>query len=289
MDKKNNASAQPGMDQKALWNGSAGRAWVHNQRLLDQLLAPFEALLSSDGVLGAATRVLDVGCGTGATTLAIARRLGAQGACAGIDLSAPMIAVAHARAEAEQANVHFFAADAQTHAFEPAAFDLIVSRFGVMFFDDPVQAFANLHHAAREDARLAFIAWRSATENPFMTTAERAAGPLLPNLPVRQPGGPGQFAFADPNHIRTVLAESGWSDIDIQPIDVACAMPENDLVPYLTWLGPVGQLLQDADERTRARVIGTLLAAFAPYVHGGEVRFDAACWQVSASAQAGRR
>jgi len=86
-----------------------------------------------------------------------------------------------------------------------------------------------------------------------------------------------------------VLAESGWLDIDIQPLDVACAMPEEDLVPYLTWLGPVGQRLQDADEGTRASVIDKVLAAFAPYVHSGEVRFDAACWQVSATAQAGRR
>ena len=166
-------------------------------------------------------------------------------------------------------------------------FDLIVSRFGVMFFDDPVQAFANLRRAAREDARLNFIAWRSASENPFMTTAERAAAPLLPHLPARQPGAPGQFAFADQERVRAVLVESGWSKIEIQPIDMVCAMPENDLVPYLTWLGPVGLLLQEADERTRAQVVDTLRAAFAPYVHGGEVRFDAACWQVSARAQAG--
>lgn len=289
MEKQTKAPAQPGVDQKTLWNGSAGRAWVHNQRLLDQLLAPFEALLASDGVLGTATRVLDVGCGTGATTLAIARRLGAQGACAGIDLSEPMIAVARARAAQQRAGVRFFAADAQIHAFERADFDLIVSRFGVMFFEDPVQAFANLRRAAREGARLSFIAWRSAAENPFMTTAERVAAPLLPHLPVRPPGGPGQFAFADPGRVRAVLAESGWSDIDLAPIDVACAMPESDLAPYLTWLGPVGQLLQDADECTRAPVIDTLLAAFAPYVHGGEVRFDAACWHVSAHARRSTR
>jgi hypothetical protein len=122
-----------------------------------------------------------------------------------------------------------------------------------------------------------------------MTTAERVAGPLLPNLPVRPPGGPGQFAFADPDRVRAVLAESGWSDIDVQAIDVACAMPEDGLVPYLTWLGPVGQLLQDADERTRARIIEPLRAAFAPYVHDGEVRFDAACWHVSARAQGSAR
>ncbi|MGH8025696.1 MAG: class I SAM-dependent methyltransferase [Pseudoxanthomonas sp.] len=289
MDKQTKAPAQPGVDQKALWNGPAGRAWVANQRLLDPLFAPFEALLASDEMLGTATRVLDVGCGTGATTLAIARRLGAQGACVGIDLSEPMAAVARTRAEQEHSRAHFLAADAQTHAFERADFDLIVSRFGVMFFDDPVLAFANLRRAAREDARLTFIAWRSASENPFMTAAERAAAPLLPTLPVRQPDAPGQFAFADPDRVRAVLAESGWSDIDIRPIDVACAMPESDLIPYLTWLGPVGLLLQTADKCMRALVIDTLRAAFSPYVQGGEVRFDAACWRVSARAQGGVR
>jgi len=289
MDKQTKTPAHPGVDQKTLWNGPAGRAWVENQRLLDQLFAPFETLLASDDVLGAATRVLDVGCGTGATTLALARRLGARGECMGIDLSEPMTAVARTRAEQEQAGARFFAADAQTHAFERADFDLIVSRFGVMFFDDPIQAFANLRHAAREDGRLSVIAWRSASENPFMTTAERAAAPLLPTLPVRLPGAAGQFAFAHPDHVRALLAESGWSDIDLQPIDVACAMPESDLIPYLGWLGPVGLLLQTADKCTRTPVIDTLRAAFAPYVHGGEVRFNAACWQISARAQAGVR
>lgn len=287
MDKRTKTPAQPGANQKALWNGPAGRAWVENQRLLDQLFVPFETLLAGDEALATATRVLDVGCGTGATTLAIARRLGARGVCVGVDLSEPMIAMARTRAEQEQAGARFFAADAQTHAFERADFDLIVSRFGVMFFDDPVQAFANLRRAAREDARLNFIAWRSASENPFMTTAERAAAPLLPHLPTRRPDAPGQFAFADPDRVRAILVESGWSEIEIQPIDIACTMPENDLVPYLTWLGPVGLLLQDADERTRAQVVDTLRDAFATYVHGGEVRFDAACWQVSARAQAG--
>lgn len=289
MDKRTKAPAQPGVDQKALWNGPAGRAWVENQRLLDQLFAPFETLLAGDDALDKATRVLDVGCGTGATTLALARRLGARGACVGVDLSEPMIAMARTRAEQERAGARFFAADAQTHAFERADFDLIVSRFGVMFFDDPVQAFANLRRAARDGARLNFIAWRSASENPFMTTAERAAAPLLSNLPARRSGGPGQFAFADPDRIRAVLAESGWSKIDIQPIDVACVMPENDLVPYLSWLGPVGLLLQEADGPTRAQVVDRLRAAFAPYVYGGEVRFDAACWQVSVHAQGGVR
>ena len=155
------------------------------------------------------SRVLDVGCGTGSTTLAVARRLGAKGRCIGIDISEPMIAAARARAEREGTPASFIRADAQTHAFEPASFDMIISRFGVMFFDDSVRAFANLRRAARDDAELRFIAWRSAAENPFMTTAERAAAPLLPNLPARRPDAPGQFAFADRRRVYSILEESG--------------------------------------------------------------------------------
>ena len=146
-------------------------------------------------------RVLDVGCGTGSTTLAVARRLGAKGRCIGIDISEPMIAAARARAEREGTPASFIRADAQTHAFEPASFDMIISRFGVMFFDDSVRAFANLRRAAKQTPSLRFIAWRSAAENPFMTTAERAAAPLLPNLPARRPDAPGQFAFADRDRV----------------------------------------------------------------------------------------
>jgi SAM-dependent methyltransferase len=269
-------------EQTAFWNGRAGRAWVEEQEVLDAVLKPFEELLVE--AVGAASghRVLDVGCGTGSTTLAAARRLGAKGHCLGVDISEPMIAVARARAEREGTAASFVCADAQSHAFEPSGFDTIISRFGVMFFDNPVLAFANLRRAARDDARLQVIVWRSAAENPFMTTAERAAAPLLSNLPARQPGAPGQFSLADRHRVSSILEESGWAGIDIQPIDVACTLPEKELVGYFTRLGPVGLVLQDADERTRARVIETVRAAFDPYVHGSEVRFATACWVVSA-------
>jgi SAM-dependent methyltransferase len=271
-------------EQAARWNGVAGRAWVEAQEVLDRIFKPFEDLLSQAIRAESGGRVLDVGCGTGSTTLAVARLLGAQARCVGIDISGPMITAARARAERESLAVDFIQADAQTHTFEPASFDTIISRFGVMFFDDSVRAFENLRHAAREDAELRLITWRSAAENPFMTTAERAAAPLLPDLPVRRPDGPGQFAFADPDRVRAILEASGWADIEIRPIDVACTLPETDFVRYVTRLGPVGLVLQDADDRTRAEVITTLRAAFNPYVEGAEVRFTAACWMVSARA-----
>ncbi|CAN7653225.1 class I SAM-dependent methyltransferase [Variovorax sp. LjRoot84] len=271
-------------EQTALWNGRAGRAWVEAQEVIDQVLEPFEDLLVEAVRAGPGQQVLDVGCGTGSTTLAVARLLGATGHCIGVDISDPLIAAARARAEREDTPASFIRADAQIHAFEPASFDLIMSRFGVMFFDHPVLAFANLRRAARDDARLRFIVWRSAAENPFMTTAERAAAPLLPNMPARQPGAPGQFSFADRHWVAAILEESGWAGIDIRPIDVDCTLPEKELVGYFTRLGPVGLILQEVDERTRAQVIDTVRAAFDPYVHGTEVRFAAACWMVSARA-----
>jgi SAM-dependent methyltransferase len=271
-------------DQTTLWNGPAGNAWVEAQESLDQVLKPFEDLLVETVSAGSGGRVLDVGCGTGGVALAVARRLGAKGHCVGIDISEPMIAAARARAEGGSTPATFIRADVQSHAFELASFDMIISRFGVMFFDDSVRAFANLRRAARDDAQLRFIAWRSAAENPFMTTAERAAAPLLPSLPPRQPDAPGQFAFADERRVHAILEESGWAGIDIRPIDVTCTLPEKALMGYLTRLGPVGLALRDADDRTRTQVIETVRAAFEPYVHGAEVRFTAACWMVSSRA-----
>ena len=271
-------------EQAKTWNGHAGHAWVEMQSSLDRLFQPFEEMLVQAAAARPPRRVLDVGCGAGATTLALARRLGSGAHCLGIDISEPMLATARLRARQEGSHAEFLRANAETHPFEPATFDRIVSRFGVMFFDDSTEAFANLRRAATPDAELHLITWRSAADNPFMTTAERAAALLLPGLPARKPGAPGQFAFAAPNHVRGILTASGWDAIDIQPIDVTCAMPESDLVPYISRLGPVGLALQDAAEPLRAQVVETARAAFAPYVHGPEVRFTAACWMVTAHA-----
>jgi len=272
-------------DQAALWNGAAGRAWVEMQELIDQVLKPFETLLVDAASSWPAGRILDVGCGAGTTTLAIARRSNGKGRCVGVDISEPMLALARARAEREGTSATFIHADAQTYPFEPKSFDAILSRFGVMFFNDAQQAFANLRHAAADDAELFFVAWRSAAENPFMTTAERAAAPLLPDLPPREPDKPGQFSFADQDRVHAWLEKSGWSEIDIRPLDVECTLPEKDLVPYLTRLGPVGRILEETKEPTRTRIVETVRTAFERYVHGAEVRFTAACWMVRARAR----
>jgi ubiquinone/menaquinone biosynthesis C-methylase UbiE len=277
---------RPNEEQTTLWNGLGGRGWVEAQAALDRVLRPFEDLLVESVAVAPGNRVLDVGCGTGSTTLAFARVVGANGRAVGVDISEPMLTMARERAERERAPATFVQADAQIHAFEPASFDAIVSRFGVMFFDDTARAFTNLRRAARAGAELRFVAWRSAADNPFMTAAERAVAPLLPNLPARDPDAPGQFAFADRSRVRRTLEQSGWTGVDVAPIDVICTFSEQDLHRYLTRVGPIGRVLQESDDRTRARITEALRSAFAPYVDGADVRFTGACWRVGARAPA---
>jgi len=268
-------------EQAALWNGTAGHAWVDAQAILDQMFKPFEDLLADAVREQSVENVLDVGCGTGSTTFAAAR----HSDCTSIDISEPMIALARKRAKAENTRAKFICADAQTYNFDVASFDMITSRFGVMFFGDSVDAFANLRRATRKDGKLQFLAWRSPAENPFMTTAERAAAPLLPNLPARKPNAPGQFAFADQDRVHSILRESGWSNIQIDPSDAVSTFSASELQFYLTRLGPLGLILNGADEKTRDQITETVLAAFNPFVHGAKVKFDAACWMVTARAR----
>ena len=272
-------------EESARWNGAAGQAWVDNQILLDRLFKPFENLLVESVREQAAKNVLDIGCGTGNTTLAMAAALGGDSHCTGVDISEPMIAVAQQRAQQTDARASFIRADGQDYPFEAQSFDAITSRFGVMFFRDFVAAFANLRRAAQNGAALTVITWRDPSENPFMTTAERAAKPLLPDLAPRAPGGPGQFAFADENFVRDILSKSGWSDIRAEKLDVPCVMAEAELITYLSRMGPVGVAILNAEEPLRAKILETVRAAFDPFVHDGEVRFTCACWAFRARAE----
>ena len=276
-------ATDPNEAQARLWNARVGEVWVEQQAMLDSLLRPFEQPLMEAVERYGARDVLDIGCGAGATTLAAARLVGEGGRCTGVDISAPLIAAARRRAEAGGlGNCRFIAADAQQHAFEPASVDAVISRFGVMFFADPVAAIANLRRALRPHGGLAFIAWRGAGENPFMTAAERAAAPLLPELPARDPAGPGQFAFADADRMREILTAAGWRDIEVQPLDVVCTLSADDLDVYAARMGPVGALLPDLDEPLRSRIVAAVRQAFEPYVTGGAAHITAACWLVRA-------
>jgi SAM-dependent methyltransferase len=274
---------EPNRDEAIRWNESSGPVWVELQDVLDRMFAPFEARLIEEAFPREGGRVLDIGCGAGATTLAMARRLGPTGFCLGVDISAPLVAAAKARAAAEGlASATFVQADAQIHPFEPESFDAVISRFGVMFFDDSEAAFANIRRAARRGAKLSFVAWRSPADNPFMAVAPRAAAPFLPNLPAPNPDAPGQFAFADGDKVRRILEASGWIDVEVRPIDVPSSVSEKDLFAYGTKLGPVGVALRNVDEPTRARTAEAVRAAFEPYVENGTARFTAACWLVIA-------
>ncbi|MEU4156375.1 class I SAM-dependent methyltransferase [Actinoplanes sp. NPDC026670] len=269
--------------QAARWNGPAGNAWADSQELVDELFRPIERLLVESLPPG---HVLDVGCGTGSTTVAAVQRPGGGSHATGIDISAPMLAAARARAERAgvAGEVGFVEADAQDHPFEAGTFDTVMSRFGVMFFSDFVRAFTNLRRSGAPGAGLRMIVWRDITENPYMSVAETAARPLLPDMPVRDLRAPGQFGLSDPDVVNGILRDSGWTGISVDPVDEVCRLPESELVGYFTRFGPVGLALNGVDADTRARVIDVVRPAFDPFVDGADVRFTAACWLVTARA-----
>ena len=268
-------------NQSEIWNGPAGRAWVEAQAVLDEMFSGIARSLTEETRALGATRVLDVGCGAGATTLQIAD---AMGSCIGIDVSAPLIEYAQQRADAMGSPACFLRDDAQTHAFEPNSFDLVASRFGVMFFNNPTAAFSNLLRATRPGGAMRLVVWRSARENAFLTTAERAAEHMLPDLSRRKDGAVGPFAFADKDAVAQMLTTAGWRDVRFEPVDFPCSFRAETLELYMTRLGAVGLVYQDLEPRLQAALIDCLRKAYAPFLAEGRIRFDAACWVISAEA-----
>jgi SAM-dependent methyltransferase len=271
-----------GDQQAEFWNGVGGDAWVDMQPVLDTMFAGLADMLAKTAAERGARRVLDVGCGVGATTVAIARRLGEASEVTGVDISAPMVEAAKERVAFDDHTPRFLLADAATHTFEKGEFDLLVSRFGVMFFDDPVAAFTRLRDAIAPGGGLRFVCWRTPEENPFMTAGARAVADLVPNMPAREPGAPGPFAFAAEGRAAEILAEAGWGAVEARPIDFPCAFPESELLRYLARIGPVGQALREVDDAMRNEALRLARAAYEPFVTGDEVRFTARCWTVAA-------
>ena len=197
------------------WTNVTGPHWVRDHRTYDRMLEQLSAALVAAITAGADDRVLDVGCGTGTLTAAVAERVGSV---VGVDISAVMVEGARERFD-DVPNVEFVVADAQHDAL-PGQFDAVVSRFGVMFFDDPVAAFANIGAAARRGASLTFVCWRGIAENLVFSAGAHALIAALPEPPaVADPLAPGPMAFADPARLRGILIDGGWMAIDIEPLD----------------------------------------------------------------------
>jgi SAM-dependent methyltransferase len=231
--------------------------------------------------------VLDVGCGCGDTSLDLASRVGAAGFVSGIDLSAVMLARARERAlERRMSNVEFVQADAQTHAFERTGYDALFSRFGVMFFADPVAAFANLRRALAPGARLAFVCWQELKRNPWMLVPVLAMAKHVEMPPPADPTAPGPFAFADAERLRGILSQAGFADISIeseeQSLTLAGGGDLDRAVDLVQQLGPVGRLLAGVDAAVRARVRDSVYEALTPYATPTGVRLDGAAFVVTA-------
>ncbi len=273
----------PGAMTAGFWNAEGGEVWVRQQGLLDRLNAPIGEAIAARADPGPGKRALDVGCGAGATTLDMARRLGPEGCCVGVDVSGPLLALARRRAQDEAVDqARFIEADAQDHAFAPGEFDVILSRFGVMFFTDPDAAFANLRRALRPDGDVVFACWRGPAENPLSQIPLQVAAPLLSEPPPPPGDGPGRFAFADPERVRGVLERTGWRDVTISPLDAAMPVTLDEAMVLSLELGPLGQILRREDEATRTRVIDAVAARLRDEARDGILLMTAACWLVTA-------
>lgn len=281
-------SGAPNDEQTRYWNQEAGPKWVELQEVLDHQIRPLGEAALDAAAPQPGERGLDVGCGCGDTSLALARRLGDAGRALGVDLSGPMLARARERAvEAGLGNLEFLQADAQTHAFEPASFDLAVSRFGVMFFADPAAAFANLARALRPGGRLAFVCWQPLARNPWMAVpALAAAGELPEPPPPPDPHAPGPFAFGDPERVRGLLAAGGLDDVGVEALEgslvVGHGLGFDAVVDFALRMGPTGRWLADASDALRERVRAAVDRALRPYAGDTGVRMAYAAWRVTA-------
>ncbi|HEX2363767.1 MAG TPA: methyltransferase domain-containing protein [Bradyrhizobium sp.] len=272
-------------DQIAYWNGPNGQRWTDRQAEQDVLLAPVSKALIDRAAAKAGDRILDVGCGCGSTSIALAEQVAPSGFVLGIDISGPMLARARELAP-KGAPVDFALADATVYPFDPESFDLLVSRFGVMFFAEPAVSFANLRRALRPSGRVAFACWREPRENPWMMAPLQAIYQHVPKLPPQGPEDPGPFAFASEARVNRILGEAGYKSIEMEPValslDIAIGRGLDAAVQAAMQIGPGSRALDGHPPETRAAAAKSVREMLAPYLRGQSVALAGSIWIVTA-------
>jgi SAM-dependent methyltransferase len=274
-------------DQISYWNGPGGQRWADRQQAQDILLRPIADALIDRASPKAGERIIDVGCGSGATTIAFAQKVGPSGHVFGIDVSGPMLARARQSAP-EELPVDFVLADATVYPFDPSSFDLLASRFGVMFFAQPALSFANMRRALRPSGRLAFACWREPRENPFFMAPLQAVYKHVPKLPQQGPEDPGPFSFASETRVHRILGEAGFTGIEMEPrnfaLDVAIGRGLDAAVQGALEIGPASRALEGHPEEVRAAAMKSIREALEPFTRGQSVPLPASIWIVTARA-----
>lgn len=273
-------------DQLAFWNGVGGRTWVERQAHTDAILTPVSEALLALAAPRTGERVLDVGCGCGASTIDFARAVGPSGRVEALDISGPMLDEGARRAEAAGvANIEWRQADAA--AAPLGGYDLLTSNFGLMFFGDPVAAFAHMRRAANPGARMAFVCWRPLADNPWMETPMRAVLPHLPPRPPANPDAPGMFAFADTGRVSRILTAAGWAPPRIErldlELDIAAGRGLQEAILQTTQIGAVNSWLRGQSAEIAAACIASIREALAAHAEGASVRLPGSVWLVESA------
>jgi SAM-dependent methyltransferase len=259
------------------------RAWAEVRDLLELQLAPLGQRAMALLEPRSGETILDIGCGGGTTTLQLAQAVAPHGTAVGIDLSSAVLEFARHAAQGF-GRVQFVQADAQAYPFEPASFDAVFSRFGVMFFADPMAAFVNIRRSLKPNGRLAFVCWRALEDNPLDSLPLKAAFAHLQPQPPDDPNAPGPFSFANPGRVRNILERAGFSDIDMTAHDELVSSGDIDaMISVVSRVGALGKILRENPilrDVTLPAVRSALAAHAGPE---GIVSLSAATWVVTAS------